>query len=106
MWEWVEKNKPGYAFNTVLPETVLGECLNPANQGIPSTAGMAYRVWKNTNVGVLNMIQLQWFVDCRDNARLYVALIATRPVVTGERISGSGAIELFLSRRDLEAVAS
>ncbi|KAL2152733.1 hypothetical protein VTH82DRAFT_5918 [Thermothelomyces myriococcoides] len=83
VWEWVEKNKPGYAFNTVLPETVLGECLNPANQGIPSTAGMAYRVWKNTNVGVLNMIQLQWFVDCRDNARLLERLKAT---VEGESV--------------------
>ncbi|KAL2192129.1 NAD(P)-binding protein [Thermothelomyces heterothallicus CBS 203.75] len=90
VWEWVEKNKPGYAFNTVLPDTVLGECLDPANQGIPSTAGMAYWVWKNTNVDVLNMLQPQWFVDCRDTGRLYVALLATTPVVTGERIFGFG----------------
>ncbi|KAH6840601.1 hypothetical protein B0I37DRAFT_219181 [Chaetomium sp. MPI-CAGE-AT-0009] len=91
VWEWVRREKPGFAFNTVLLDTVLGECLDPENQGIPSTAGMAHWVWENTHVDVLNMMQPQWFVDCRDAGRLYVALLATAPLADRERIFGFGA---------------
>jgi hypothetical protein len=91
VWEWVRREKPKYAFNTVLLDTVLGECLDPENQGIPSTAGMAHWVWENTHVDMLNLMQPQWFADCRDAGRLYVALLATAPVVDRERIFGFGA---------------
>ncbi|KAK4151155.1 hypothetical protein C8A00DRAFT_17409 [Chaetomidium leptoderma] len=90
VWEWVRLNKPPFAFNTLLLDTVIGECLDPVNQGIPSTAGMVQWVWENAHVDVLNMMQPQWFVDCRDAGRLYVALLATTPVVDGERIYGFG----------------
>ncbi|KAL2145829.1 hypothetical protein VTI28DRAFT_6126 [Corynascus sepedonium] len=69
---------------------VFGECLDPVNQGIPSTAGMVRWIWENTNADMLNVMQPQWFVDCRDTGRLYVALLATTPVVSGERIFGFG----------------
>ncbi|KAG7289907.1 hypothetical protein NEMBOFW57_006284 [Staphylotrichum longicolle] len=91
VWEWVRENQPRYAFNTLLLDTVIGECLDPVNQGIPSTAGMVHWVWENAHVEVLDMIQPQWFVDCRDAGRLYVALLATAPVVDRERIFGFGA---------------
>ncbi|EAQ85675.1 hypothetical protein CHGG_06928 [Chaetomium globosum CBS 148.51] len=91
VWEWVRREQPRYAFNTVLLDTVLGECLDPENQGIPSTAGMAHWVWENIHVDTLNMMQPQWFVDCRDAGRLYVALLATAPVVDRERVFAFGA---------------
>ncbi|KXX77811.1 Aldehyde reductase 2 [Madurella mycetomatis] len=91
VWEWVREKKPKFAFNTVLLDTVLGDCLDPVNQGYPSSAGMVHRIWKNENVSALNMIEPQWFVDCRDAGRLYVALLGTSPVVDGERIFGFGA---------------
>src|SRR5579862_9360867 len=31
-WQFIEKNKPGFVFNTVLPETAYGEILDPVNQ--------------------------------------------------------------------------
>jgi nucleoside-diphosphate-sugar epimerase len=95
VWDWVRREKPGFAFNTVLLDTVLGECLDPTNQGIPSTAGMAHWVWENKHVDMLNMMQPQWFVDCRDAGRLYVALLATAPAVDRERIFGFGARYTF-----------
>jgi nucleoside-diphosphate-sugar epimerase len=91
VWEWVRERKPRYAFNALLLDTVLGECLDPVNQGIPSTAGMAQWVWENSHVEVLDLMQPQWFVDCRDAGRLYVALLATAPVVDRERVVGFGA---------------
>ncbi|GAB1315224.1 Aldehyde reductase 2 [Madurella fahalii] len=91
VWEWVKERKPKFAFNTVLLDTVLGECLDPVNQGYVSSAGMVHQIWKNENVSVLDRVEPQWFVDCRDAARLYVALIGTSPVVDGERIFGFGA---------------
>ncbi len=91
VWEWVRREKPGFAFNTLLLDTVMGECLDPANQGVPSTAGMVRWVWEDTHREVLDVMQPQWFVDCRDTGRLYVALLATAPVVNGERVYGFGA---------------
>ncbi|KAL2129745.1 hypothetical protein VTI74DRAFT_7335 [Chaetomium olivicolor] len=91
VWEWVRENDPPFAFNTLLLDTVLGECLDPENQGIPSTAGMVQWAWEDVHVEMLNLMQPQWFVDCRDAGRLYVALLATTPVVDRERIYGFGA---------------
>lgn len=44
-WDWVKKEKPAFSFNTVLLDTVMGECLDPKNQGLPSTAGLVYCAW-------------------------------------------------------------
>ena len=90
VWEWVRQNKPAFAFNTLLLDTVIGECLDPVNQGIPSTAGMVRWVWENVHLDVLDVMQPQWFVDCRDTGRLYVALLTTAPAVDGERVYGFG----------------
>lgn len=90
MWDWVRRENPPFAFTTLLLDTVIGECLAPSEQGIPSTAGMVRWVWENQHVEVLDMMQPQWHVDCRDAARLYVALLATKPVVDKERVFGFG----------------
>ncbi|KAK0652520.1 hypothetical protein B0T16DRAFT_387771 [Cercophora newfieldiana] len=90
IWEWVRREKPAFAFNTVLPDTVMGECLDPKNQGIPSTAGMVHWVWENKYVDVLDGMQPQWHVDCRDCGRLVVAVLASSPRVNGERIYAFG----------------
>jgi nucleoside-diphosphate-sugar epimerase len=90
VWEWVRQKKPAFAFNTLLYGTVLGECLDPVNQGIPRTAGMAQWVWEGVHLEMLNNMQPQWFVNCRDAGRLYVALLATAPLVDRERVYGFG----------------
>ncbi|KAK3996559.1 hypothetical protein QBC44DRAFT_281398 [Cladorrhinum sp. PSN332] len=86
VWDWVNKENPPFAFNTLLLDTVMGECLAPKEQGIPSTAGMVQWVWENAHVEVLDMMQPQWHVDCRDAGRLYVGLLATKPKVDRERV--------------------
>ncbi|KAK4164368.1 hypothetical protein QBC43DRAFT_318029 [Cladorrhinum sp. PSN259] len=86
VWEWVNRENPPFAFNTLLLDTVMGQCLAPNEQGIPSTAGMVHWVWENAHVEVLDMMQPQWHVDCRDAGRLYVALLATKPKVDRERV--------------------
>ncbi|KAK5659982.1 hypothetical protein OQA88_13448 [Cercophora sp. LCS_1] len=102
VWEWVEKHKPRFAFNALLVDTVMGECLDPAHQGIPSTAGMVQWVWENKYVDVLDMMQPQWHVNCRDMARVYVAILATgerldreRVYVFGERYSWYKVAEIL-----------
>jgi nucleoside-diphosphate-sugar epimerase len=38
-WKWIEDNKPGFLFNTVLPAANFGPALSPKHQGQPSTGG-------------------------------------------------------------------
>ncbi|KAK4200947.1 hypothetical protein QBC40DRAFT_65162 [Triangularia verruculosa] len=92
VWRWVAEKKGAlpFTFNTLLLDTVIGTCLDPKNQGIPSTAGMVHWVWENEHVDILNMMQPQWMVDCRDAGRLYVALLCTKPVVDKQRIYAFG----------------
>lgn len=48
-WDWVKEAKPAFNFNTILLDTVIGECLDPKNQGLPSTAGFVHYAWTGTN---------------------------------------------------------
>ncbi|EAA28184.1 NAD(P)-binding protein [Neurospora crassa] len=86
IWEWVKREKPGFAFNTVLLDTVLGECLDPKNQGIPSTLGMVHWIWENKHMAIIDLMEPQWFVDCVDMAKVYVAALASSPKVDRERL--------------------
>jgi hypothetical protein len=65
----------------VLPDTVFGGILEPASQGIPSTAGFVKKLFDGENLGFLEMIQPQWFVDVVDTARLHVAALLSKDVV-------------------------
>lgn len=89
VWKWVKEARPQFAFNTILPDTVMGQCLDPINQGIPSTAGMVHWVWTGANREILDYVQPQWHIDTRDAGLLYVAALTT-PGVDGERLFGFG----------------
>lgn len=89
IWAWIEKEKPTFRFNTILPDTVIGECLDPANQGIPSTAGMVLSIWEGSNRDMLNGMQPQWHVDTRDTGLLFLAALVV-PGVDRERIFAFG----------------
>jgi nucleoside-diphosphate-sugar epimerase len=73
--KWVQKNKPHFVYNAVLPDTVFGEILNPPEQGIPSTAGMLQMLFNGENLGVVQFLQPQWYIDVADTARLHVAAL-------------------------------
>ncbi|KAK8102332.1 hypothetical protein PG984_015478 [Apiospora sp. TS-2023a] len=89
-WKWVDDEKPKFACNSVLLDTVMGRCLNPTGpQGVPSTAGMVRWVWDGTYRQVLDAMQPQWHIDTGDAGRLYVAAL-TQEGVDRERIFGFG----------------
>ncbi|KAK3393334.1 hypothetical protein B0H63DRAFT_15701 [Podospora didyma] len=85
VWDWVEREKPVYAFNSLLLDTVIGPILDPKNQPA-STAGMVRSLYRGENLGLLGMIKPQWFIDARDAGRLYLAALTTG--VTGWRVYG------------------
>ncbi|KAI1409921.1 NAD(P)-binding protein [Hypoxylon sp. FL1857] len=89
LWDWVKKEKPSFAFNSILPETVIGEVLDPKNQGYPSTCGMVKWIFDGINLEIVRGIPPQWHVDTRDTGLLYVAALIT-PGVNGERLYGFG----------------
>ncbi|KAH8905281.1 NAD(P)-binding protein [Coniochaeta sp. PMI_546] len=88
LWNWVAKHKPVFRFNSVLPDTVIGPILRPDKQSA-STAGFVRGLWNNDprSLAIIEHIAPQWFIDPRDNARLYLAALVT-PNVDGERLFG------------------
>ncbi|KAK2013439.1 NAD dependent epimerase/dehydratase [Colletotrichum eremochloae] len=84
-WKWVEEHKPGYAFNTVLPNFVTGKILHPQIGG--STMGIARTLLKG-ELGALPMFMPQLTVDVADVARLHAIALLAEPVKS-QRIWGS-----------------
>ncbi|KAI1097752.1 NAD(P)-binding protein [Jackrogersella minutella] len=87
IWEWVRREKPHFSFNTILPETVIGGCLDPKGQGIPSTCGMVKVLADGVKLDMFSRIPPQWHIDTRDCGLLYVAALIT-PGVDRERLFG------------------
>lgn len=88
LWAWVARQNPSFSFNSVLPDTVLGPILQPDKQPA-STAGFVRGLWEGDarSLAIIAHIAPQWFVDARDNARLYLAALTT-PGVDRERLFG------------------
>ncbi|KAI1432307.1 NAD(P)-binding protein [Xylaria sp. CBS 124048] len=87
IWDWVEERKPHFTFNAILFDTVMGHCLHPKHIGIPSTNGFLQCVYDGTNRDLLNSMEPQWFIDTRDAALLFIAVL-TIPGIHGERVFG------------------
>ncbi|KUL81845.1 hypothetical protein ZTR_09747 [Talaromyces verruculosus] len=81
-WKWVEKNQPGFEFNTVLPWFTLGKVLHPKIGG--STMGYVTGLLQG-NTLPFKFLPLPWFVDVVDTARLH-AIALFCPTVTSERL--------------------
>ncbi|CCF37374.1 NAD dependent epimerase/dehydratase [Colletotrichum higginsianum] len=86
-WKWVEEHKPGYTFNTVLPNFNTGEILHPEIRG--STMGFARDVLKGQGDMLLAFMP-QWYVDVVDVARLHAVALLADPVKS-QRIWASAA---------------
>lgn len=81
-WKWVEKNKPGFAFNTVLPNFTIGENLSPEIPG--STSGWTRKLLDGHR-DIFSIFIPQYYVSVTDVARLHViALLA--PAVENQRL--------------------
>ncbi|EIM83869.1 NAD-P-binding protein, partial [Stereum hirsutum FP-91666 SS1] len=83
-WKFVEENKPGFEFSTVLPAGNFGPALHEG-QSSP-TLGWIQTLIKGDLETVSKFgISPQYFVDVRDTARLHAAAIVV-PSVKSERI--------------------
>ncbi|KAH0559592.1 hypothetical protein GP486_003895 [Trichoglossum hirsutum] len=82
-WEFVRKNKPDFAFNSILPNAVFGQILNPASQRA-STAGLIREVLRGDRFP-MEIVPSQHYVDVKDTALLHVAALVD-PEVRNERI--------------------
>ncbi|CAH0044591.1 unnamed protein product [Clonostachys solani] len=81
-WKWVERNNPGFIFNTVLPNYTIGENLSPEIPG--STSGWARKLLDGHR-DIFSIFIPQYYVNVTDVARLHViALLA--PDVEKQRI--------------------
>ncbi|KAJ5007293.1 hypothetical protein K4K57_010818 [Colletotrichum sp. SAR 10_99] len=89
VWKYYKENqstRPDIIVNTVLPNMNLGKSLDPANQGHPSTSGIAAALM-NGNRSPPTLSMPQYFIDVQDDGLLHVAG-AVLSDVKGERIFG------------------
>lgn len=84
--KFVAEKHPTYKVNLVLPNTTLGEILQPEHQD-GSTSGLVTGLYKGEENLWTQLIGPQWFVDVKDIARLHVAALLV-PGVDGERLLG------------------
>ena len=84
-WDFMEKEKPGFTFNSVLPWSVWGEIFDPRQSA--SSAGFIRAAW-NEEEGAgqrLGFLPARWFVNVVDVALLHLAAL-TESDVEGERL--------------------
>jgi nucleoside-diphosphate-sugar epimerase len=73
-WKYVHANPNcGFVLNTVIPATCMGPVIAPAEQQYPSTAGFIRSLHECKGQELFDVIEPQWYVDVRDQARLHVA---------------------------------
>lgn len=102
-WKFMEEQKPGFVFNTVLPNANIGNILSVEHQGYPSTAGWIRALWdgfegnkdlqynppRELNRGLWVDQSLtggaEYYINVQDNARVHVGALIF-PDVQGERL--------------------
>ncbi|KAJ4299638.1 hypothetical protein N0V90_004884 [Kalmusia sp. IMI 367209] len=73
-WKYVHQHADcGFVLNTVIPATTMGPVISPTDQAYPSTAGFIRSLHECKGQELFDVIEPQWFVDVRDQARLHVA---------------------------------
>lgn len=85
-WKYVTERKPGFVFNTVLPDYVIGKILSVENQGYPSSLAFAKYAWDG-DIDQATLLPPQYEIDSEDIAMLHVAAML-HPDAQGERIFG------------------
>ncbi|KAJ5261587.1 NAD-dependent epimerase/dehydratase [Penicillium chrysogenum] len=86
-WRWMEKNKPDFQFNTVLPEFTLGRILHEEIHG--STMGWVSALAKG-DTRIFESFVPQYFSDVVDIARLHAAALLD-PNTFSRRLFGFAA---------------
>jgi nucleoside-diphosphate-sugar epimerase len=80
-WRFVKEEKPGFDFNTVLPNANMGQILSVQHQGYPSTAGWIQALWNGFKGHEdLAFNPPQYYINIQDNARVHVAALIFKDV--------------------------
>ncbi|KAH7087235.1 hypothetical protein BKA62DRAFT_730956 [Auriculariales sp. MPI-PUGE-AT-0066] len=89
-WKFWNETKPGYAFNTVLPVTILGPVANPTKGAIYSTHTWLNELFLGDRDGIIMkfMNPAKAMVDSRDCAVIHVAALLSTEV-DGQRLWAS-----------------
>jgi nucleoside-diphosphate-sugar epimerase len=75
-WKFMREEKPGFVFNSVLPNANMGLILSVEHQGYPSTAGWIKALWNGFKGNEdLAFNPPQYYVNVQDNARVHVAAL-------------------------------
>ena len=91
MWDFVEKEKPGWVLNAVLPNFNMGTVLHESQAMMSSAAACTeiYRTEEGERGPLVERLSKtfppQWMVNVQDDARLHVAALID-PDIQGERI--------------------
>lgn len=83
--KFYNENNPHFKISVVLPNTVLGEILDPKNQD-GSTAALVTGLYTGKK-NIWSSLPPQHFINVKDAARLHIAAILL-PNVEGERLLG------------------
>ncbi|KAF2016199.1 dihydroflavonol-4-reductase [Aaosphaeria arxii CBS 175.79] len=88
MWKFVNEEKPGFVFNSVLPNANYGKVLIPTQQGTPSTIAWAHAAFTGELWDLhRSRIPPQYFIDTVDTALLHVSALI-HASVSNERLFG------------------
>ncbi|ORY10391.1 dihydroflavonol-4-reductase [Clohesyomyces aquaticus] len=88
MWKWIKEEKPGFVFNSILPNCNFSRVLVPEKQGFPSTIEWAKFVWTGENFDfVTKLLSPQWYIDTVDDALIHIAALIYSDVES-ERLFG------------------
>ncbi|KAF2481149.1 flavonol reductase [Neohortaea acidophila] len=82
IWRWHEVNKPTFVLNTVLPDVLWGEVLDPKNQTHPLSIEILQAIYNNA---IPPAYPPSHFVDVQDSATLHLAALLL-PDVQSQRI--------------------
>jgi len=84
-WKFVKDEKPSFQLNTVLPDLVIGEILNPNSDG--STSGMVNKIITSGDTSAVWPFAVvpSFYVDVKDTARIHLAALV-EPDVQNERL--------------------
>lgn len=82
-WKWVEEEKPGFVFNTVLPSANFGKSVTGEFQSTFAWAKMVL----DGDFGLPSMVPPQHYINVVDNAKLHLGALV-HPEVKNERVMG------------------
>ncbi|KAJ5425044.1 hypothetical protein N7465_000114 [Penicillium sp. CMV-2018d] len=90
-WRWMEKNKPGFQFNTVLPDFTLGRILH---EEIPGSTSAWVSGLAKGDTRIFETFVPQYFCDVIDIARLHVAALLDANTVSRRLFGFAASVNL------------